>query len=423
MALLRRLGVVCLVSGSVGVLACSSATGGSGFDSDGSGGSAAGTGSGATGGGFSTGGSGGGGGLTEEPPCNPSDPNVDADGDGWTTAQGDCNDCTDQMNPGAFDFPGNGIDEDCNGTPDDEPTSCDQGLPIADPDPMNAARAMGLCRVASGDSWGVVSARFVKADGTDGAHPDSRGNLPSFGPVSPREGASMFVISSGTARAPGQPGYQSPEGANMGVRGFAPTGFPIDSPSCAPVKTDADKNAQDPSGIELVIKAPTNAKMMRFDFNFYTYEFPDYVCSRYNDFFVALVNPAPPNAQNSNISFDSEGNPISVNNSLLEVCTPQTAPAQRTDPFSPFVQKTFACPQGPGDLQGTGFEGRAATGWLSTSAPITAGGTIQIRFAVWDMGSVLGVPDHILDSTVLIDNFGWDVNEGSEGPTTRPVPK
>src|SRR4051812_29954736 len=58
------------------------------------------------------GGSGGGGGtgpLKEEPACDGVDPDKDNDGDGWSGAQGDCNDCTPQMNPGAQDYPANNI--------------------------------------------------------------------------------------------------------------------------------------------------------------------------------------------------------------------------------------------------------------------------------------------------------------------------
>src|SRR5688572_6950575 len=45
-------------------------------------------------------------------PCTASLPSADGDNDGFTGADGDCNDCDKLINPGAFDFPGNAYDED-----------------------------------------------------------------------------------------------------------------------------------------------------------------------------------------------------------------------------------------------------------------------------------------------------------------------
>jgi len=53
---------------------------------------------------------------------------------------------------------------------------------------------------------------------------------------------------------------------------------------------------------------------------------------------------------------------------------------------------------------------------LQTTASINPGETFTIRFAIWDMG------DEVLDSTVLVDNFRFDVNEGTN-QTVRPPPK
>ncbi|MEZ4220076.1 MAG: choice-of-anchor L domain-containing protein [Polyangiaceae bacterium] len=408
----RAIGLICVSFGSF-LLACSS-TGGSGSPLQG-GGSTAGNGGGGGFGNFGNGGSGaiinvdGGGGGGNLPANCASGPNDDSDGDGYTFATGDCNDCDANANPGAYDVPGNGVDEDCNNTPDDTSASCDQLITdVATANPQDAARAMGLCNFTNpGEkAWGVLEAKYVRADGTPGINDVSHGMLTGFGPnVAPQEGTRLLALSSGTARQPSDPGYSSPGGFDSGTTGFAPAGFPKDSSACPGVSTSSDKTTYNPVGLELKIRVPTNAMSFKYLFNFYTFEFPVFVCDIYNDFFIALQNPAPPNAVDSNISFDTQGNPVSVNNGFLEVCSAQNAGG-----------KNFPCALGSGQLQGTGFEDHAATGWLETVSPVTPGSEITLRFAIWDMG------DEILDSTVLIDKFQFSAEEAT-GSSTTPVPR
>ena len=344
-------------------------------------------------------------------------PDEDKDQDGYTINDGDCNDCDPNANPGAFDVVGGadggaGVDEDCDGEIDNEPMDCDnQPFAIDDNDAMNAAKSLGICRVADpngvgkGKTWGVLSAKYVLAGGFPGMNAMSHGLLPRFGASGVQQGMNMLSLSSGTARAPNQAGYESPGGADMGTSGLPPAGYPKESPSCPGVVTG---ECNDPAALELEIRVPTNANSFSFNLNFYTYEFPNFICSEYNDFFVTMMTPIPSGLPDGNISFDQDGNPISVNNSMLQVCTPGSHGG-----------KTFPCPLGPALLDQTGFEdGHAATGWLQTRAPVEPGGVITLRFAIWDSG------DHILDSTVLIDNFQWSVDPANAAETTPvPVPK
>src|SRR4030095_9714760 len=98
---------------------------------------------------------------------------TDNDADGFTNCTGDCCDssaegCTvpGAVNPGAVDAPGNHLDDDCDGTPDNAQALCDGSLMSSSADAMDFARAMDICQQQTPGRWGVVSARFVMADGT-----------------------------------------------------------------------------------------------------------------------------------------------------------------------------------------------------------------------------------------------------------------
>jgi hypothetical protein len=163
-------------------------------------------------------------------------------------------------------------------------------------------------------------------------------------------------------------------------------------------------------------------RALAFDFDFYTYEWPDFVCSEYNDFFVALLKSTHPSTPaDENISFDKLGSPVSVNNGFVEVCDPATGMLRPGG-------KLFDCALGTSELVGTGFDtgdggfgedlpelgSRAATGWLTTTTAVVPGETVRLRFAVWDMF------DEALDSTVLLDHFRWTLIEPTKPTTVRP---
>lgn len=337
------------------------------------------------------------------PLCEGDHSNIDEDGDGWTGGAGDCNDCSVQMNPGAQEYPDNGADEDCNGVVDDV-ESCDGALALDSADAIEGARALGLCRQQSGDGWGIVSAAYVTPDGAPLPNALGHGLLEAFGAnVAPIEGARMLALSSGAARTPSDPDYHPVSGYAKGYAHGAPPGYPKESPACPGVVTG---QPYDGSGLKLVIKTPTNAQSFRFNLNFYTFEFPEFMCSTYNDFFVAMLDPILEGEADANVSYDAFGNPISVNAAFLRVCHPQSTSGM-----------FFPCPLGPGELAGTGFDAEnnsAATGWLETTAPVEAPGeTITLLFTVWDSA------DPILDSTVLLDDFRFAVDP-ADAPDTIP---
>jgi hypothetical protein len=193
---------------------------------------------------------------------------------------------------------------------------------------------------------------------------------------------------------------------NTGHSSTPPAGWPRNVIGCPTPASDKSK-AYDPVVLTLVIRVPTNANAFSFDFDFFSTEYSDFVCSAYNDTFIALLQSkvAVPASANGNVAADKDGNPVNVNSGFFEVCTPATA-----------AGRTFACAKGLGELSGTGFDkdtpNDGATGWLRSTAAVAPGEEITVDFMLWNTG------DHLLQSTVLLDNFAW-VAHGSPG-TGRP---
>jgi hypothetical protein len=371
---------------------------------------------------------------------------LDQDGDGWTPNQGDCCDvpsasCRDpfHVNPGAFEYPGNGVDDDCDpSTPDDAPPpSCSPGPLFGNVAGADLVRAMDLCQTTTESpplpmkKWGVISADLVLADGVTplpALDNVQAGVLAAFGPnVAPPKNATMAAISSGTARALGDPGYVHPkDGTAQGqignFNGTTQVSIPAQylaahggtvplAPQCpgTPCSGSICTQAFDSVNLRVRIRVPTNAASFSYAFKFYSSEFPEWVCNRYNDTFITLLqsawqpdpNASPPEAPlpaDGNIAFDAQGNPVSVNNGFFQVCFPPPGAPPGT------------CPSGTLGLVGNGMGGwgtdlgnGGGTDWLTNSAPVVPGETIEIQFILWDAG------DHNVDSLVLLDHFRWSL--------------
>lgn len=353
------------------------------------------------------------------PVCD-SGPDEDFDGDGFTPNTGDCNDCDADVSPDDAEIGGNGVDDDCDGELD-EVGSCDAGLPVDNGDPLTAAQAIGLCATPANDGYGLLDARWIRANGVATNQNLQGGVLPNFGPnVPPLEGDRVLALSTGRARLPGS-GEECGTNDCQGPQGTPPFGFPTILPNCA----TPNGSIFDDIGLEVTVRAPENATGYRYRYRFYSFEFPEWVCTEFTDQFVTLASPAPDGAMGGNLSF--EGNlPLSVNVPIdsCTSCVPWAENCISEALSDPDIDCPAApspcCPGGNDALEGTGFDtwsatsGAGATAWLETRAPIVGGQEVTLQFIIWD------TTDAILDSTVVIDDFAW-ITGGDVEVETVPV--
>jgi hypothetical protein len=372
-----------------------------------------------------------------------ADENVDSDGDGFTTCDGDCCDSSEcaqpaLVNPGAFDAVGNSLDDDCDGVVDNTQTVCDLGLNSGSTTGTDYAKAMDICQTATESSrrWGVVEARFSQASGTGNPAVESHSIRPQFGSgLIPQAGQAFTLLSSGNAASPGQTNPSFVDFTQSSEHNIS-SGFPTDwlaanggvlpnSAGCPEI--NGGTAAEDPVMLTMRIRAPSNAKSFSFSSNFYSAEYPEWVCSPYNDFFVVLLDSAwagqPANPTDKNLAFykNPAGTiyPVGVNlahgnTGLFTQCVNGTTGCFGT------TGSISTC-MGIDQLAGTGFDTSSpgscddnslsggGTGWLQTSGNVVGGEVITLRIAIWDTS------DQRLDSLVVLDNFQWSVDVSDPG--------
>lgn len=361
--------------------------------------------------------------------CNGMDDDVpDLDGDGWTRCDNDCcetmQDCADPalVNPGAFEAVGNMVDDDCDpGTSDaTAPPACSTSQKFGSISADELAEAMDICQTTTANpplsnrKWGLISAEFRRANGTNpsGAELNEIRNcqtavMTAFGTggVVPQLGPTMAGLSSGWMRdandpnAPAQPSTNFSNASQPPASYLSANGGNLPSSSSCFGTCPAGTGANDSVNLRLQLRVPTNAQSFAYQFRFFSWEYWDWSCSVYNDFYLALLGSSATGLPaDGNISFDANGNPVSVNNSFFQVCAPMGC---------------SMCPSGTGALAGTGFDVGApdggATEWLQTTAPVVPGETMTLELMIFD------VSDNVLDSAVLLDSFEWSVMSSGVG--------
>ncbi|MFO0591278.1 MAG: choice-of-anchor L domain-containing protein [Polyangiaceae bacterium] len=390
----------------------------------------------------------------------------DLDGDGWTPCDGDCCDvaevgvCGDPIlvNPGAFEVDGNMVDDNCDGVVDNPIGACDQNLVSNSNTPTDYAKAIDLCQSTSESPpskkdkiWGVITGSFTLVDGSGSPAANAKSIRQGFGSgVAPLAGSRIAVLSTGVAAAKTAPNNTAPAyAAFQGGQDLAKSSpMPADwlaanannlpnAPGCP--DPQGGTTAHDPIMLKLRIRVPTNAKSFAVSTNFYSSEYPEWVCSPFNDFFVTLLDSQfvpgagqVANPTDKNLAFYKAGNkvyPVGVNLAFGSTGLFTQCQTSSTGCGTGAIAGNNTC-MSTAQLVGTGFDdpnlasqfpgdpaycdagakyAGGATGWLTTNGNVKPGETIEIRFATWDTG------DGWYDSVVLLDNWVWSVDASTPG--------
>lgn len=149
-------------------------------------------------------------------------------------------------------------------------------------------------------------------------------------------------------------------------------------------------SANDYTELRFTAQVPQDVTSFSYDFAFFTTEWPAYAGSSFNDMYIGWLTSE---LWTGNISFDQNGNPISLNAGFLA-----------------YQDNGANLPE----FTGTCMRQHAGTKWLQSTTGVVPGETITVVFAIFDLS------DSILDSYAFLDNFQWGC-EPSGQPSTEPI--
>ena len=226
-----------------------------------------------------------------------------------------------------------GTDNDCDGHDRQPAHVCIRWLTAGhDTNAIDYARALDLCEGMSPTKCPtVVSATFTTL-----SSPTARRITAHMGTWNalfvPHQGKAMVFLSSGIADDDiDTPSYRTGDGTDFMKAGVNPDPLTAakNPNACNPMGSDESMvPANDMVEFDLTIRAPVNAGSFTFDFNFFSEEYPAYVCAGYNDTFLAELTssqyPLSAYPAGFQIAFDSLGHRVNVNNGFFTDCTSAT---------------------------------------------------------------------------------------------------
>jgi hypothetical protein len=373
----------------------------------------------------------------------------DCDGDGYA-APADCNDSDPLVNPEAFDFPTDGIDNDCDGIADDPVLTCET-IPLQAPgSPVDFARAADLCAQHATTNAGtvfdpLVHAAWGQVQGlgpgqtlwTSQTKPQQVAIASSLGQNAARQGRTMVGLANGPWAA------IDPRGsAALDPPGFhiddACADIPLAGADCASLTNGTPSggvSVEDWAELTLTVRIPSNVASVAFDFAFLSSEFNQWWDSAANDAFFVLVTSQGLSGQN--VAKGPDGLAVTINSAFFQLCPAPPGPsglaAAKSAALATCVGTTGDASQSIfGTLAGTGYDGAAAgtddtvlavdgskyvygggSGWLTAKFPVVPRETLEMRVIVADAF------DGLKDSAVLFDALRWEAS--SESGVGRPV--
>jgi hypothetical protein len=374
----------------------------------------------------------------------------DCDADGYAVAQGDCNDADPTINPEAFDFPDDGVDNDCDGHADDPVIACETIPAQAPGAPEDFARAADLCaqraRTKAGTVFDpLVAASWGEVQGlgpgqtlwTSHTKPEQVAIVSSFGGNEPRQGRTMIGLANGPwgAADPRASAALDPPGFHLTD---ACADIPLAGPDCASLTNGSEGgmvSVQDWAELRLHVRIPSNVQTAAFDFAFYSSEFNQWWDSSANDGFFVLVSSKSLSGQN--VARDKNGLAITINSGFFQLCPPPPGPAGLSADKAAALQTCAGVAGAPaqsivGTLAGTGYDGAAVgaddtvlstsgsryvygggSGWLTTKFPVVPQEELDMRIVIADAF------DGLKDSAVVLDAIRWE--RTSETGVVRPT--
>jgi hypothetical protein len=224
--------------------------------------------------------------------------------------------------------------------------ACDNGLASNSTRPNDYAKAIDLCQFTTENppghkKWGVISATLTRADGVGAPDGNARSIRNGFGTggIVPQQNNRLAVFSTGNAadQNDANPAYADFQGGvDNGANSAAPADWLAANGNHVPQRPGCpgpgSNQANNSIMLKIRVRVPTNAKSFNVQMHFFSAEWPEYVCTAFNDLFVTLVDPrrdGQPGRQEHRHLHDPQNQkyPVGVN---IAKAAPACSPSART---------------------------------------------------------------------------------------------